>query len=466
MEDIILLYPECFHPAGKGIGKFFGKVEEIEYPLGIFYIASVLKKNGFKVKVIDTMVTSKDLGDIYKIIDKNTKIVGISILTESYLLGIKIAKICKEINPNIITIAGGPHTHFTAEETLKNSDIDIVVRGEGEWTMLELCNYFIRGEGDIKNIKGITYKDGERIIVNPSRPLIKDLDSLPIPNIEFFDVISKNPYVREKRRFSIVSTRGCPNRCIFCSASAFSGGIYRKRSAENIIEEIRYLINKEYFYISFLDVTLTADTERVFRICELIKKFNLKFYWGCQSRVDVITKELLKEMANVGCQDIHFGVESASKRILDSIRKNISIEQVVKAVEWSYKVGIKRTYCTFMIGNPEDTEDTVKESIFFAESLQSKFPNCICLFGITTPYPGTELFKNASKLGIRIISDNYNDYNGATPVIETKYLSALQLKNLLFEANYRVVKNNICNIDKKKKYYENILNKIEKEKRR
>ncbi|GAI67750.1 unnamed protein product [marine sediment metagenome] len=360
-----------------------------------------------------------------KIEREKPSIVGLSACTETYLNALRIAKIVKEVNPEIVTVIGGPHVTFLPIEALENKELDIVVRNEGEVTMLELVNHFIRGAPSIRGIQGISYRVGGKVHSSIDRPFISDLDGLPFPARRLF------PLSFYQSPGSISSARGCLHQCIFCAAGAMSGGKYRIRTPEGIIGEIRH-IRKECGLQSFtfVDDTFTISRSRIHKICKLIKSLGFDIEWQCSTRADTLTGTMLKDMRSAGCYAITLGIESGCQRILDEIRKGINLGQAGKAVRDALKVGIK-VFCSFMMPHPGDTIATVRQTREFAKGLAQLGAGVTLAF--TVPLPGTYLYNNAKALGINILSNDWDDFVTAKPFISTKYLTVNQIENLYKE---------------------------------
>ncbi|MFA6981053.1 MAG: radical SAM protein [Ignavibacteriaceae bacterium] len=403
-------------------------------PLGIAYIASVLLENGYSVELVDMnlrSITMKYLEDIIRI--KKPKVVGLSALTESSNNAIRLSQFIKKIDKNIIIVLGGPHFSFLDQEALSFPSIDYVVRNEGEYTFLELCNTIFNNKNSFEQIYGITFRENEKIIRNRPRPLIRDLDVLPFP--------ARDLYFLEEYNIpaGVITSRGCPNQCIFCSAGAFSGGKYRMRSAENVFKEIKMLYEYGYNFIFFQDDTLTVDINRLNKILDLILENNLKIAWLCESRVDIEDEQIFKKMSDAGCIGIQFGIESGSQEILDKVNKNISLDQIMESLSAAVKYNLTPV-CSFMIGHWLDTPQTIDESISFAVKIQKEFL-CKSLFAISTPLPGTRLYNRIEQYGCRLISNDFDRYDMITPVMETKYLNAKQMRWYLFKAVTELSKN-------------------------
>ncbi|RLF26601.1 MAG: hypothetical protein DRN01_04410, partial [Thermoplasmata archaeon] len=284
-------------------------------PYGLLYIATFLQKNGIKSKVYNADLrtnntVNQESEEIWKEIEHVVKrekpdVVGIGVLTPQYASALKVASIVKNFDRDIPVIFGGVHSTFMADEVALGENVDIVVRGEGEETTLDIVKTLIKGES-LKNVSGITYRKNKKIVRNPDRPLIKNLDILPFPDREL--LINKRFYPHSE--FGVITpSRGCPYRCTFCSSNAFWG--YRTRSAENIVDEIEYL--KDRYHL--LDFWLEGDSfliirRHVLQLCKELKARKLHIMWGAMARVDQIDKELIKEMKSSGFCNISLGCES------------------------------------------------------------------------------------------------------------------------------------------------------------
>jgi len=373
-------------------------------PLGLAYLASFIEKDGHKVKIIDSNTLGYRIKDIKEEIEKfNPHLVGVTATTSCIYDAYEVAKIIKEVDPGIKVVIGGPHVTFIAKETLKECPfIDVVVRGEGEETFRELVNFFESSSEDtwsLEEVKGITFRKDNKIIETDSRSLIKNLDSIPFPA---YHLLPMEKYSLEGKRFAtIITSRGCPFSCIFCSSSRLFGKTWRARSPENVIEEIKLLKNKYGVReIEFLDDTFTLNKKRAEKICELLIKEKLDISWSCSSRVDTIDESLIEKLKKAGCHTIYVGVESGSQKILNIIDKGITLPQIEKTINLIKKVNIN-SFGSFILGIPGETVKTIKKTINFAKKLNPSFVQ----FSICTPYPGTKLFEMAKEKGWLLTKD-------------------------------------------------------------
>lgn len=390
MKKILLINPSWIIDNDENLWK---KVASCFPSLGLVYIGAVLEKAGHQVFYLDctaeriSLPQTKDKLEHYQNID----FIGITATTPMINNALKIASCAKKIFPAARVVLGGVHPSVMPDEVLSDSNVDYVVRDEGEETMSELV-----GDQAEETILGLSFKKGGKIIHNPLRPLIQDLDTIPLPAYHLLPMNKYYPAVGSYKRLpamSIFATRGCPGRCTFCYRTF--RGVVRKRSAENIISEIK-LLQKEYGIkeICFYDDTFTLFKEEVKKFCQIIINEKMDLTWSCFTRVDYIDKDLLEIMKQAGCHLILFGVESADEEVLKNIKKRISLNQVKEAVAVCRKIGIE-TRASFMIGNVGDTEETVQKTIQFAVDLD---PDEV-QFNITTIYPGTEMWEWAKTNG-------------------------------------------------------------------
>ncbi|MDD5650609.1 MAG: radical SAM protein [Candidatus Nanoarchaeia archaeon] len=376
-ENVVLLYP----PVVLNSTSKFGLP-----PLGLLYLASSLDKAGIKVCVIDAQIHRMGMDDIInKVMEKKPTIVGITMNTETVLIILEIIKKLKEKDSLLKIVVGGPHVNSTKDEIFEyTTNIDCLVYGEGEETMVELVKNFG------KDIPGVIYPNKKF----KTRPLKDNLDELPLINLNYIDDYEpyKIFYGSGRKAGSLMTTRGCPYRCIFCNVFVTSGKKYRKMSPDRVIEEIKNLQkNWGINYICFKDSTFTLDREWTTSLCNKILENKLDIEWRCNTRVDLIDRELLLLMKKSGCKCINYGVESGSPRILKILKKDITIERIKEVFKLTHEIGGIETHGGFMIGNPEETLEEVKQTIKLAIELNPHY----AAFDITTAFPGTELYDYA-----------------------------------------------------------------------
>jgi len=397
---------------------------EAAHPLGFGYLVSVLRERN-EVKIVDALGLDYSPDEVVSKIKKfDPEVLGLTATTPSIYKAYDVARITKDINPDIKTIIGGPHVTFTAKETLKECEhLDIVVRGEGEETVRELSDVFEK-EGDLKSVLGITFRDNGKIIETADRPLIKNLDEIPFPA---YDLLPELKF--DGKKYAVMMTsRGCPFNCIFCSSSLLCGKTWRGRSPENVVEEMRILKSRGINEIEFLDDTFTLNRKRVEKICDLIKREKLDISWSCSSRVNTINREMAEKMKSVGCHTVYMGVESGTERILKIISKGITLKEAEKAVKMVKEVGLN-SVCSFVLGIPGETIETMKKTINFAKKLNPTFAQ----FTLATPYPGTRLFEIAKEKG-SLLTKDWSRYTTLDPVMKIPGIAAKELKSMLTKA--------------------------------
>ena len=407
MTHVLLINP----PWGKQKGSIWYKVSSCLPSLGLGYIASTLEQNDIQVEILDCQAISYSQAEILSKIESfQPEYIGFTATTVLIQNVLQIAESIKLRCPETKIILGGVHPTIATEEVLKNPNVDIVVRGEGEFTCLDIVK-----NKPLNEILGISYKSDGGIRHNLDRPLIEDIDCLPFPAYHLMPMDHYHTALGSAKRtpaMSIFATRGCPGRCTFCYSGALGKKI-RKRSPENIISEIELLMNKHKVReISFYDDTFSAYKKTVLRFCELIREKNIDLTWTCMSRVDYVTLEVLKEMKASGCHQICFGVETVDENILKNIRKRLSLEKVELAVKNTKKAKID-VRLSFMFGNPGETIETMEKTLAYAIQLDPD----LAQFNITTPYPGTEMFLWAKEHGY-LKTEDWSKYDYYTFVME------------------------------------------------
>lgn len=408
--NIILVFPRI-------------KYGEHSPPLGLGYIASVLEKNGYTVSIVDlTFEKSFDFLE-KRLKELKPNLVGITCQTTFAEEAFKAVKISKRILPKTVVVLGGPHPTVLPLRTLQETEADIVVIGEGEYTVKEIVER-IKENRSPKEVKGIYYKEAKGITFSGNREFIKDLDEIPFPARHLFD---KRYF--EYPEITMINSRGCPFNCSFCQPTLkkLFGKKIRLRSPENIIDEIK-LILKTYGNkrIRFHDDTFTWNREWVKRLCNLIKKENLKFTWNCKSRVDVFDRELVKILKQAGCVSVDLGIESGSQRILDEIlNKNVFVEQIKETFKICYEEGME-TLGFIMVGAPTETPQEILDTINLIEKAEIRNLHV----SIFTPFPGTRIFDYALEKRL-ITAKSWDDYDFYSKVsLKSKYFTTQEIKSM------------------------------------
>jgi radical SAM superfamily enzyme YgiQ (UPF0313 family) len=393
-------------------------------PLGLGYIASVLRKRGFKVRIIDDMVEKLSPNELIKRV-KDSFIVGITSTTPTFNSALEYAKVIKERLPNIFIILGGVHASVMPYDAIKSKWIDAICVGEGEFTLEEVAERLEDGK-PLEGVKGVIYKEGNRIVDNGRREFIENLDSLPFPSFDLMPLERYTVLGQKLRQFPVITSRGCPFSCRYCSSSLFLGRRFRARSPKNVADEVEWLVNElNAKQIAFGDDIFTLNKRRVVEICDEIVERGIEIDWSCSSRVDTISAEMLEKMKSAGCVAIYYGIESASDRTLNYYRKRIDLERAQRAVKLTKKAGIQ-TICSFIIGSPYETKEDMKRTLKLALRLNPDYAQ----FSILTPYPGTEIYTEAKRKGL-LLTSNFDEYTAGKPVLRNLYLSPQEIMRFL-----------------------------------
>lgn len=425
MKDIILLNP----PPVVLKDSFAENVMFANPPLGIGYLATALRKKGFVVDLFDMAPERMKLKDLEEeIVKHQVPIVGISSFVANHGNGMRIAEFVKEKFKDVKVVMGGPQASFLCEEVLNSGVVDVVSLFEGEETIPELVDAFINGK-DIANVKGISYRKDGQIVKTEQRPLITDLDSLGHPAWDLYELSAyTNPGV-------ILTGRGCPYHCIFCSAGAVAGGRYRMRSTKSVVDEIEYLYkNHDITDFFFADDTFTASADHCIDICHEIRRRGLKIHWEAEARANTVTDRVVAEMAKAGCRHVQIGAESGDDEVLKIIGKNVTTKTIENAVMTFLRHGIT-VVCSFILGNPTETVETMDKTIKFAihiKNLTEGFSTC--KFSYLTPLPGTPVYEKKEEWGIKLLSRNWDKYTFMDPICETDTISKQMLQNKYLQA--------------------------------
>jgi len=370
-------------------------------PLGILYLASVLDDKGVEVSVLDQPAKGFTEDETVNWIHKeNPDILGFSTFSSSGRTAALISKKVKEKNPNVVIVFGNHYATFNSERILRKYPyVDITVRGEGEDTVIDLVSCLAK-KGELKRVQGITFRNDGGIFSTSDRPLINDLDSLPIPNRELTDVeyhcMIGGINVAPKKFTSIVSSRGCVYRCRFCSCTQFARNTWRPRSVESVLEELHLLASEGYKQFIFVDDSFTLNQKRVINLCRAMRKQKIDMEWICEGRVNNCSHQMLYEIAKAGCKLLYLGIESANQRILNYYNKQITPQQSKTAVKTASKVGIDVIVGSFIVGAPDETREEIRNTIEFAKQIPIDIPQ----FNMLGVYPGTDLWEEFEMKGL------------------------------------------------------------------
>jgi anaerobic magnesium-protoporphyrin IX monomethyl ester cyclase len=414
--------------------------------LGLGYLGAVLEKAGYRVDVIDCQVLKLSLDDFRAEIGKRQPdIVGVTSSTLTYQTGLKLIKIAKETCPKCVTIAGGSHVTFWDDHALEECpQLDIVVRREGENTMLELTRRIEMGQ-DWSDVLGTTVRKDGKILRNPDRPYIEDLDSLPFP--------ARHLWPMEKFRelediLYLATSRGCVYWCEFCTTVRMHGRKYRFRSPKNVVDELEFL-HKTYGVtkFTFCDDAFTVDQSRTEELCNEILKRGMKIEWNCGSRVDMVTKELLAKMKEAGCVSFWCGLESGTQQVLDAMKKGITPELTEKVLGWVREVGMKPVP-NVILGFPGETKQSAWKTVKFVEKVA---PDDVGFYNVATPFPGTPMYDLVKEKGWLRVTD-FDRYDTTKPIFETPQLSMKDLGKLRDGAIHHYYLRRAYFFDKKRRF--------------
>src|SRR3989344_882986 len=377
-------------------------------PLNLLVVAGALKQQNIPVTLLDL-----DLAHQEKLYDKlkeklnefKPTLVGVTFTTALYGHCVKIAEIIKQFDKNIIVVAGGAHASSKPEDLMEKTQYDMAIVGEGEFTLAEV----ITTEKEKWNtIKGLVYKNNDgKIIKTEKRQFIQNLDEIPFPMYELINIQDYNvpPSFRRKTPVAPMETsRGCVWGCTYCNKSVF-GRNFRVKSPERTIKEIEQLVSLGYKEIHIVDDMFTTNKERVKEICRLLIEKNINIIWACPNgiRADRIDRELISLMRKAGCYRVSIGAESGNQDVLNAIEKNQTPQQVEIAFKICRELGMV-THGFFMFGLPEDTEETMQQTIEFAKRCEPD----IAKFGIMIPLPSTPIYEKWKEK--QAITENWDDY--------------------------------------------------------
>lgn len=377
------------------LAQSLNKKQGVLPPLGIGYIASSLEKAGHKVDIIDAIALALSKEQVLERIRKfNPKVVGITAMTPTIKGALEVAELAK--TTGAITVMGGVHMSILPLETLQYDTVDFGIIGEGEESMVELCNALEKDES-YENIDGLCFKKDGRINIGQPK-IISDLDSLPMPAFHLLPMKKYSSIIGLDPTCTMMGSRGCPYQCGFCYKTP-SDKKYRIRSVEKIVDEIKFLIkNYQVKEIMFYDDIMPKDYARA--LSEEIISRNVKIKWQTPQRVNLVDPELLKLMAKAGCRILRFGVEQGDPDQMEFVEKRINPEQVKAAFRDAKKVGIS-TFAYFIIGYINETEQTMQATIDLAKDLDPRY----VMFTKAVPLPNTPLMYQSVEQGL--VSPDY-----------------------------------------------------------
>ena len=365
-------------------------------PLGILYVAAVFEKMGFQIRVFDNLYDqfSQAFSEIRKF---KPDLIGVSFLTTEYQTTKNLIAQLRQIRPQALYFAGGIHITNSEPTIINDLKLDFAIYGEAEQTVANLCQKLAKKQ-KINKLPGVIWKNSSgQITKNLPQALINNLNTLPfparhlLPTKKYFLPPGAIRSFFAQGTLTLISSRGCPFNCSFCNSHTLFGRKTRRRTVNNVIQEIESCQSKFVFdSLYFLDDTFTLNQLWVDDFCRAIKPTKLK--WGCQTRVDLVNKDLLRKMKESGCVQVDFGIESGSEKILKKMKKGISVKQISQAFNLCREIGL-RTYATAMIGYPGEKKNDLLKTFSLVKKIKPNFLDVT----IAVPYPGTELYSLAEK---------------------------------------------------------------------
>lgn len=386
----------------------FGKLSAAgaELPwLGMAYVAAAARAAGHDVHLRDYEVMGQGYDRLAAdIAELQPDLVATAVFINNVDRCLKVCEVAKSIDRRIRTVLGGPQATIFPDEFNGLSDVDFVLISESEISFARLAS-FCEDQASYKDMAGVCWRDKDGTMIrNERQPLIEDIDSVPLPALDLYQMHLYYPpvYIWGKRVANIVTSRGCPYECTFCEAKLTFGRTHRFHSEERVLADLDYL-NKRYGYDSFqfYDDIFTTNRKRVVKLCNLLIDSGRRYKWMCYTRTDLVDPELLALMREAGCYQISYGPESGDQALLDGIKKRLTVEDNFRGIEYTREAGILAVG-TFMLGLPGETKAQTKKTIDFA--VNSKLDYAI--FGITEPYPGTEMWRDCLKQGYFVDADD------------------------------------------------------------
>ena len=382
------------------------------------YLASALRAEGHEVEILDLLLSRTTPARIEARMQRfRPELVGITSVTLNHHIAEDIARSVRACDGAVPIVMGGPHVSFEIEGSFASLGhaLDFIAIGEGEHTVVELARA-LRGRMDLRDVRGLAAFDRStgKAVRNAPRPLEDDLDTIPDPARE---LVPLSRYLAFDSHASVVTSRGCPYECIFCSAPAWTGRKVRYRTPALCVDEIERLAAQGFTEITIEDDLFTLYRKHFLAVCGELMRRDTGIRWNAFSRVDTITPEIVKTMAKAGCQAICFGVESGDQAVLDLVKKRSDLDKVKEAMRMTQEVGIS-ALASFIIGLPGETVETLRKTVEFANDLHEEFGS-LYGFHILAPFPGTEVRDRAAEYGLEILNSDWREYDANHVVSRT-----------------------------------------------
>ena len=382
-------------------------------PLGLAFLAGFLLKSKIEVHILDFAVIPWNNETLEKEIKAfKPDIVGSTAVTMNFDAAVRILRTSKQIDPDIVTVCGGPHASFEATEALTHHHhLDVIVIGEGEQTLLDLVRC-VEKKKSFEPVAGIAYREGNRVHRTIARPPV-DINSLPLPARHLLPL---GRYKALGLPLTLTTSRGCPYKCSFCIGRKMGGPAVRYREPKRVVDELEQIASLGFNQVNIADDLFTANHRHCRDICDEILRRGLSIKWTAFARVDTVSEEVLLKMKAAGCKAVSFGVESANPGILKTIRKGISPRQVVEAVNLCLDTEIT-PYASFILGLPGETSETLQQTVQFARDLQSM--GVAYGYHLLAPFPGTEIRETLEDYHMRLLTDDWSQYHANRAIVDT-----------------------------------------------
>ena len=396
-------------------------------PFGLMSLAAYIREKGVEVKIEDYIIIPYSIERVRRTIAEfKPDIIGATGVTMNIKSALSILRDFRNEAPHSVIVMGGPHVTFDAESILHDhAHVDYIVRGEGEITFHELIRALEQGK-DADVIAGLSFRKDGRLVHNEIRNFIEDINILPYPAR---DLVELNKYRALGFPINMITSRGCPHKCIFCVGSKMVGRRVRYYDVKRVVDEFELLSKMGFSQINIVDDLFTSHKNRCIEICREINRRGIRHQWTAFARVDTVSKDLLDAMKEAGCTMLCFGIESGNQEILDTVKKKITLEKCEEAVRLCNEAGIA-AMASYILGLPGETADTIKATMDFAKKLTPHYG-----YHILAPFPGTEVRDMRENYGIRVLTDDWDRYDANQCVSDTGLVQHEVIDSIVAEFN-------------------------------